>query len=227
MVMDGLLLSLGEYVHLFHYGFFIHHMSLHESYQLSLHSFDNTVLFSSRKFLRTFSPGGNQNQIIWLKGEPVTMVGRGGFLAVFYHESSPLVNKTQQLGYTLWDMADLRVVSRCSVSCLSRGSSLSWVGFSNDLSLMVMDSDGMLSMLFTTGQDNGDGNYIWEWTPVLDTIGLRKSSDDSHWPVTVHNGKLVCIPLKGGKTYPDANRRPVTTMLGLRMPFAKSVVSKK
>lgn len=181
---------------------------------------------TSRQFLRLFSPGGIQNQIVWLKGEPVTMVGRGGLLAVFYHESSPLVDKTQQLGYTLWDAADFRVISRGFVSCLSKGSSLSWVGFSNDLSLMVLDTDGMLSMLFTTGQGSSDGTFIWEWAPVLDTIGLRKSSDDCHWPVTVHNGKLVCIPLKGGNTYPDANRRPVTTTLGLRMPLAQSVVSK-
>ena len=155
------------------------------------------------------------------------MVGRGGLLAVFYHESSPSTDKTQNLGYTLWDAADFRLISRGSVSCLSKGSSLSWVGFSNDLSLMVMDTDGMLSMLNTTGEGISDGNNNWEWTPVLDTIGLRKSSDDYHWPITVHNGKLVCIPLKGGNTYPDANRRPVTTTLGLRMPLAKSVVSKK
>ena len=148
-------------------------------------------------------------------------------LAVFYHESAPLSNKTQQLGYTLWDVVDFRVVSRGSVSCLSKGSSLSWAGFSNDLSLMLMDSDGMLSILFTTGQGSSDGNYIWEWAPILDTVGLRKSSDDVHWPITVQNGKLVCIPLKGGNTYPDANRRPVTTLLGLKMPFAKSIVSKK
>jgi len=181
---------------------------------------------TSRQFLRLFSSGGNQNKIICLKGEPVTMIGRGELLAVFYHESSPLADKTQQLGYTLWDAANFRVISRGSVSCLSKGSSLSWVGFSNDLSLMVMDTDGMLSMLITTGEGNGDGAYDWEWAPVLDTIGLRKSSDDFHWPVTVHNGKLVCIPLKGGNTYPDANRRPVTTTLGLKMPLAKSVVSK-
>ena len=149
--------------------------------------------FESRRFLRIFSPGGNQNQVVWLKGEPVTMVGRGGLLAVFYHESTPLMDKTQQLGYTLWDAAEFRVISRGSVSCLSKGSSLSWVGFSNDLSLMVMDTDGMLSMLITAGEGISDGNNNWEWTPVLDTIGLRKSSDDYHWPITVHNGKLVCI----------------------------------
>jgi chromosome transmission fidelity protein 4 len=157
----------------------------------------------------------------------VTIVGRGRLLAVFYHESSPLANKTQQLGYTLWDAKDFRVISRGSVSCLSKGSSISWVGFNNDFSLVVMDSDGMLSMLVAAGQGDDVGNLFWEWVPVLDTIGLRKSTDDNHWPITVYDGKLVCIPLKGGNTYPDATRRPVTTTLGLRMPLARSVLSKK
>eukprot|EP00536_Pseudo-nitzschia_multiseries_P001771 jgi/Psemu1/283259/fgenesh1_pg.22_\ len=183
---------------------------------------------TSRQFLRFFSPGGNQNQMVWLRGEPVTMVGRGRFLAVFYHETSPLPDRTQQLGYTLWDATEFRVVSRGTVSCLSKGSSLAWVGFSNDYSLMVMDTDGMLSMLITAGQDADTESLSlhWEWTPVLDTVGLRKSTDDRHWPVTVHDGKLVCIPLKGGNTYPDATRRPVTSMLGLRLPLAKSILSK-
>ena len=91
-----------------------------------------------------------------------------------------------------------------------------------------MDSDGMVSMLVAASGDTVDGVApSWEWAPVLDTIGLRKSKDDSHWPVTVYDGKLICIPLKGGITYPDAARRPVTTTLGLRMPLAKSVIQKK
>jgi chromosome transmission fidelity protein 4 len=83
-------------------------------------------------------------------------------------------------------------------------------------------------MLVAASGDTVDGVApSWEWAPVLDTVGLRKSKDDSHWPVTVYDGKLICIPLKGGIKYPDAARRPVTTTLGLRMPLAKSVIQKK
>jgi chromosome transmission fidelity protein 4 len=187
---------------------------------------DLAWVFFSRRFLRLFSSGGNQCQVVWLKGEPVTMVGRGRFLAVFYHASAPQTDATQQLGYTLWDASSFRVLSQGPVACLSRGSSLSWVGFSNDLSLLAMDSDGMLSMLVSTGDKSPDLR-LFEWAPVLDTVGLRKSADDLHWPVTVYDGKLVCVPLKGGNTFPDATRRPVTTTLGLRMPLAKSVVARK
>lgn len=150
------------------------------------------------------------------------MTGRSRFLAVFYHEASPAMDGTQQLGYALWDAANFKVVSQGSVSCISKGSSLTWVGFNNDCSLMAMDSDGMLSMLVPAGSEDN-----WEWSPVLDTVGLRKSSDDQFWPITVQDGKLVCVPLKGGNAYPDASRRPVTSTLGLRMPLARASISKK
>ena len=156
------------------------------------------------------------------------MAGRSRFVAVCYHESNPLPDGTQQLGYTLYDAVAFQVISKGSVSCISKGSSLSWVGFSNDCSLMVMDTDGMLSMLIPTGNSEiASGIYSWEWVPVLDTIGMRKSADDQFWPVTVYDGKLVCVPLKGGNTFPDASRRPVTTTLGLRLCLARSSVSKK
>lgn len=154
------------------------------------------------------------------------MAGRGRFLAVFYHKSMPLMDGTQQLGYSLWDAGRFQVVAQGTAACLSKGSSLRWAGFSNDFSLVAMDSDGMLSMLAPAAGLDASSSSSWAWVPVLDTVGLRKSADDRHWPVTVYDGKLICVPLKGGNTYPDATRRPVTTTLGLRMPLARSVVAK-
>eukprot|EP00980_Cylindrotheca_fusiformis_P012374 scaffold3036_cov117-Cylindrotheca_fusiformis.AAC.13 len=176
------------------------------------------AVMTSRRFLRLFSSGGNQREVVWLDGEPVTMVGRSQFLAVFYHKSYPLADKTQQLGYTLWDTASFTVVSKGSVSCLSAGATLTWAGFSNDCSLVAADSDGMFSMLVPCAQSGA----AWEWAPILDTVGLRKSADDLFWPVSVYDGKIIVVPLKGGNTYPDASRRPVTTTLSLRMPLANS-----
>lgn len=164
----------------------------------------------------------------------MTMAGRNRFLAIFYHESMPLQDGTQKLGYMLYDAVANKTLSKGPVSCISLGSSLAWVGFSNDCSLMAMDSDGMLSMLLATSidgiaEDDTPGlseTISWEWAPLLDTVGLRKSSDDTFWPVMVYDGKLVCIPLKGGTQYPDAGRRPVTTTLSMRMPLARSTIAK-
>lgn len=190
--------------------------------------------YFSRRFLRLFTSGGNQGQIIWLPGEPVTVVGRSRFLAVFYHESTPLPDGTQKLGFILLDALSSRTITSGTVSSVSAGSSLSWAGFSNECSLVTMDSDGMLSMLVCVASNEGCGMdsisrgvYSWQWAPMLDTVGLRKSADDSFWPVTVQDGKLVCVPLKGGNEHPEAARRPVTHTLGLRMPFARGALGKR
>lgn len=182
---------------------------------------------SSRRFLRLFSSGGNQGQVIWLRGDPVAVVGRGKFLAVIYHESSPLPDGTQQLGYTLFDAESSIPITSGSVASISSGSQLEWAGFSNDGALIVLDSDGMLSMLVTTSSNIEPPQYSWDWSPMLDTVGLRKSADDKFWPITVQDGKLICVPLKGGNEYPDAARRPVTTALPFRMPLARSVIEKR
>lgn len=158
------------------------------------------------------------------------MAGHGRFLTVFYHESIPLEDGTQKLAYIhiCFDAGSSCVISKGPVSCITTGSSLSWAGFSNDSSPMAMDSDGMVSMLVCSSSAAGqEFPPSWEWMPMLDTVGLRKSSEDNFWPVTVYDGKLVCVPLKGGTQHPNAARRPVTTALNLRLPLARGTVTKK
>jgi hypothetical protein len=83
-----------------------------------------------------------------------------------------------------------------------------------------MDSDGMLSMLARPAPTEQPSINIGNWVPMLDTMGLKKLMSDIYWPVEVHGGKLVCVLLRGGREYPDAARRPVTTTLSLRIPLA-------
>lgn len=157
-----------------------------------------------------------------MKGEPVTIVGRGRFLAVFYHERAPLVDGTQKLGYTVYDGTTMKEVACGAVAGISPKSSLTWAGFSSDFALSIMDGDGMLSMLMAMKPDNETGDHTsFSWVPMLDTVGLRKSREDSHWPVSVQNGKLICVPLKG-VAHPNPARRPLTTSLLLRMPLVRN-----
>ncbi len=153
------------------------------------------------------------------------MAGRDRFLAVFYHHGAPLADGTQKIGYLLYDAVSNCTIAKGIASCISNRETLMWVGFSNDSSLLAFDSTGMLSMLVCCGTSSS-ASHSWQWMPILDTVGLRKSSDDSHWPITAVDGKLVCVPLKGGTKYPDASRRPVTAVLGFRMPLAQSTLTK-
>lgn len=182
---------------------------------------------TSRRFLRIFSSGGNQCRIIWLPGEPVTMVGRSSFVAVVYHEASPLPDGTQKLGYMVYDALSMNQVSSGSLAAISARSSLTWAGISKEGSLMAMDSDGMLSMLAVSEKKGTSDDFTWEWAPILDTVGHRKSMESSFWPVCVQDGKLVCVPLTGRDEYPNAGRRPVTTSLSLRQPFAKGTMDQR
>jgi hypothetical protein len=158
--------------------------------------------------------------MIWLSGEPVTIVGRDRFVSVFYHRSAtPMQDGTQLLGYTIFDGIKGTVVASGEVSAMSPGASLTWAGFTEVNALSMMDSEGMLSMLARQSPTDS-GNNHGSWVPMLDTVGHKKSSHDTYWPVEVHGGKLVCVLLRSGKEYPDAARRPVTTTLSLRMPLA-------
>jgi chromosome transmission fidelity protein 4 len=184
------------------------------------------AVMTSRRFLRLFSSGGNQGQIMWLDGPPITMVGRYRFVAVFYHQGEPFRDGTQNIGYKLIDAMTNLVLASGTATCISNRATLTWAGFSNDGSLIVMDSEGMVSMLvksnISVSIDRDAYNGEWVWMPVLDTLGLRKASDDSFWPVTVYDGKMICIPLKGKVKYPDAARRPVTANLSLKLPLARN-----
>lgn len=150
----------------------------------------------------------------------MTMVGRGHFLAVFYHESTPTMDKTQKIGYTLYDGRSMREISSGSVAAISPESYLTWVGFSNEFALSVMDSNGILSMLMGMKPEESGDVASFSWVPMLDTFGLKKSKEDAFWPVCVQNGKLICVPLKG-VPHPNPVRRPLTTNLQLRIPLAK------
>jgi chromosome transmission fidelity protein 4 len=177
------------------------------------------AVVTSRRFLRLFTAGGVQGPVHWLSGDPVAVVGRDRFVAVFHHAAAgPLPDGTQALGYSVRDGVTGATVAEGDVAALSAGSELAWAGFTNTCALAAMDSAGMLSVL-ARGGDAAPGTS-GNWMPVLDTLGLRRTKHDRHWPVEVNGPKLVCVPLRGGKEYPDAARRPVTTTLQLRVPMA-------
>ena len=158
------------------------------------------------------------------------MVGRDRFVAVFHHDAAgPQDDGTQSLGYSIRDGLTGATLAAGNVAALSAGSELAWAGFTDKCALAVMDSAGTLSVLARYGggsaavpQHGVGGN----WMPVLDTLGLRRTKDDRYWPVEVHGGKLVCVPLRGGKEHPDAARRPVTTTVPLRVPMAMGLTVK-
>ena len=157
--------------------------------------------------VRTFTLGGIQTEIFWIPGDAITMVARGRFLAVVY---APRGGSGCRM-YKLYDMSRREVVKQGEMSCVRHDEGLKWCGFSDALQFYAMGEAGYLSAL-STGND---------WTPVLDTVPLKKSRDDTFWPVSVQSSKLVVVPLKGDAIGPDVLNRQVTSALQLRVPIAR------
>jgi len=177
-------------------------------------------LIYSRRFLRMFTSSGLQGPVIWLKGDPVVIVGRGQFVGIICHESNPLTDGTQKLAFTIYDAVNYKFIASGPVAAISPSGSLTWAGFSNDFSLMIKDSEGILSMLSCHDPDNSSH---WLWTPILDTNNHKKERDDLFWPVSVETGKLTALHLRGGDKHPDPIRRPITISLDLYLPLVGSM----
>jgi chromosome transmission fidelity protein 4 len=163
--------------------------------------------------LRIFSAGGLQNAILSLPGPVVSMAGSGPLLGVVFHAGSP-VRETQNLAYMLLDVGAGRELGRGPV-CLSQGSELTWMGFTSELMLCLMDSRGLISGLSPT--------FGGAWTPLLETGRIEtRNKSDGYWPVGVEEGQFIAVILKGGDKHPSTFPQPVTTALPLEAPIALS-----
>ncbi|CAM9947064.1 unnamed protein product, partial [Choristocarpus tenellus] len=159
------------------------------------------VAVATNKFLRVFTASGLQVETSMLPGPVVTMAGSGALLVVIYHKGLPL-GESQSLAYLLLDVGGGRELS-CGDVCLSSGAELTWLGLSDDLMVVAMDSTGLLMGLT---QSLG-----WRWMPLLDTLSVSKNKQDRFWPVGVVTGKLLAANLKGVEEYPTTYPRPVLT----------------
>lgn len=109
---------------------------------------------------------------------------------------------------------------------LPKGSTLSWVGFSEDQMPYMYDSTGFLS-----GLERSRRPGQARWVPMLETATMarRENKTESYWPVGVSGADFVCIILKGeGERYPYFPV-PITQNLPLAIPLlepadAKSVI---
>ena len=102
---------------------------------------------------------------------------------------------------------------------------VAWARFTDKCALAAMDSKGVLSMLAL--HSNSPSASAGGRMLMLDSAGPRKLAGDEFWPVEVHGGRLLCVPLRGGRDHHNAGRRSVTTSLKLRIPLATGLTFKR
>ncbi|XXQ31940.1 WD domain, G-beta repeat [Plasmodiophora brassicae] len=112
------------------------------------------------------------------------------------------------LEYAVYDLSkELRQVSvgRCP---LTPGTTLKWVGFSEDDVLLTMDSAYYVRALVR------HSTTWYSWTPVLDgRAHIASSRSTSIWPVGATSTELMVGLLKGGQDRPVASCRPILVPL--------------
>lgn len=98
----------------------------------------------------------------------------------------------QDLNYTIFDLDTYEVVQHGAVP-LTKGATLSWIGFSEEQVPYMYDSTGYLSAL-----DRARRPMQGRWVPMLDTntLARREGKQESYWPVGVHDASLMCVILK-------------------------------
>ncbi|GMH92124.1 hypothetical protein TL16_g12254 [Triparma laevis f. inornata] len=160
-----------------------------------------SAVLTTNNFLRTFTSSGIQGKITWLSGSPVSITGRGNMCAV-------VTRKNGANNVEIYDMSEgVELVN--SAKCPM--DKITWMGFDDVKTLNVYDEEGYLSAM-----SGGD------WSPVLDTLPLRKSREDSMWPVSVQSNKFVAVLLKGGNEHPEVLQRPIPSNFTLRVPVART-----
>ncbi|GAA5937684.1 hypothetical protein JCM3775_002099 [Rhodotorula graminis] len=168
------------------------------------------LVATSRGFVRFISGAGLQ-KYVWNVGEEVVALAAARDWAVIVHRAS---GGAAGLEYALVDTDTFEFVQQGKVP-LVHGTSLAWIGFSNDGIPVMYDSAGMLSIL-----DRSRRPRQARWVPALDTQSLarREGKQEAYWPVGVTEQQLHVVILKGGEQHPHFPT-PLLQELDLQFPL--------
>ncbi|CAN0871337.1 Protein ENHANCER OF LHP1 1 [Linum grandiflorum] len=167
---------------------------------------------TSLNYLRIFTEGGLQKQILSLNGPAVTASGCKNQLAVVTHAADSLPSSDQLLEFHVFDMHNSTKPSSGRLP-LTPGSSLIWFGFSEEGQLSSFDSKGVLRV-FTS-------HYGGSWLPLF-SANKTKKSDENYWMTGLNASKLFCIVCKNPEVFPQVMPKPIITLLDLSFPLASS-----
>ncbi|XP_067018365.1 WD repeat and HMG-box DNA-binding protein 1-like [Acropora muricata] len=172
---------------------------------------------TNKRFLRVFTIGGVQRHVFSLPGPVVCTSGRDCQLMVVYHLDNPIPGE-QALAAKFLDLRE-NIITEERVT-LSEKSTLSWVGFTENLTPVTVDSAGVVRML-----SRSFGSSIW--SPVCMTKSNMKNKSDNYWVVGLDekNQQIRCIYCKGS-SYPPTLPRPVLVLLPLQLPLCEIATEK-
>jgi chromosome transmission fidelity protein 4 len=163
---------------------------------------DGWVAVATDAYLRLFTAGGLQREVLSLAGAPVTLVGAADMLFVVVHIGHPLP-KQQSLAYYILkvnlrsEAGGLLVREGPLPLPLSRNAELYWVGLSDLGQPVTADSAGVVRLLQSAA-----------WYPVCDTRAQLKGKNDTFYVISVEQADraVVGVICKTGKYPPTVPR---------------------
>ncbi|KAL3149950.1 hypothetical protein ABBQ38_013311 [Trebouxia sp. C0009 RCD-2024] len=167
-----------------------------------------SAVATSQHMLRVFSPAGLQTFVMTLQGMPVALASQGHLLAAVWHAASPSATDDQCLQYAVFDVSQQQQVHHGPLP-LTPGTTLSWLGFSEESLLASYDSEGVLRLR--------SREYGGCWVPAFVSSQQRKNSE-VYWPVSLTLTQLTCIVCTATQPIPQVSPRPVLTNVALQVP---------
>lgn len=173
---------------------------------------------TDKRFLRIFTIGGVQGDILSLPGSVVCMSGHKNQLMVVFHINNPLPGE-QALALKLLDLKHNQEIIAEERVLLSEKSTLAWLGFSEEGTPVTVDSAGVVRLLSCS--------FGTSWSPVCITKSNMKNKSDNYWVVGLDekSQQIRCIYCKGS-TYPPTLPRPVLVLMPLQLPFCEMMTEK-
>ncbi|XP_012148705.2 WD repeat and HMG-box DNA-binding protein 1 [Megachile rotundata] len=174
---------------------------------------DNFVALStSRRYLRIFTVGGTQREMIGLPGPVVAMNGLKNNLVIAYH--SGIGVSGDQCMNLLWiQIRRSTLHSRTLCLPLSPSSELMWLGLSDLGSPVIMDADDIIKVY-------NKKSFLWK--VASDMNGQSKGKADHYFIIGINEAQSIarCVLCKGSH-YPPTTPRPVIAEITLSPPLCE------
>lgn len=174
---------------------------------------DNFVALStSRRYLRIFTVGGTQREIVALPGPVVAMNGFKNNLVLAYHNGIG-ISGDQCMNLLLIQIQRLNLYSKTLSLPLSPSSELMWLGISDLGSPVIMDADDIIKVY------NKKSSL---WKVASDMNEQAKGKADHYFIIGISELQSIarCVLCKGSH-YPPTTPRPVITEVSLYLPLCE------
>ena len=157
---------------------------------------------ATMNFLRVYSLAGSPRMILSIPGPVVALAANESWLALIYHEAGPVLDGngscSQKLAFHLYDVSSENQIASGPL-CLSPGSELEWVGFSEEGIFTTCDNQGCIRGYFES--------YGGSWVPLFSSKDSRKAETEHHYIVGLSQKEVFCVITKSANHFPQVRGR--------------------